>query len=99
MLKIVLLAAMVLLPVSAMAGQRYCEEKPNPNYGTVIEEIPYGIAIITEESPQYCQLKKVDDNDTYTCYDGDPTFQFVVKRDQDDPHIFMDGQYFRPCDK
>lgn len=100
MLKIAMLSALIALPSTALAGQRYCEETPDPNYGSFIEEIPYGIAYVTEEVPIYCQLGYLRKNGVYKCIESAAPDEFEVNIqifDTDTPRIIVADKVYVPC--
>lgn len=99
MLKLMLSAAMILAPFSAMAGQRYCQEKENTDYETWLERIPYGIAIVDEEWPNYCHLQPHGKEANAFICENLKDAQVIVNIDLDDPRkpVTVNNDVFVPC--
>lgn len=103
MIRFFLLAVALVFSTTAFAAQQYCEVEENEEYGTRIVRIPYGIAIITEEFPEYCRLDQIgepaaDGSQTFGCSNHPDKFQILVQWVNGVENILMWDKQFVACE-
>lgn len=103
MIRTLTLVGALSLSTAAYSAQQYCEVETNEDYGTRIVRIPYGIAIITEESPLYCELNRIGKQDpngssAFKCYNHPEDFGIKVQFINGVENIFLWDKRFVACE-
>lgn len=103
MIRTLILVCALGFSTTAYSAQQYCQVETNEDYGTRIVRIPYGIAIITEESPLYCELNRIGKPDpngahAYKCFNHPEDFGIKVQTVDGVENIFLGDERFVACE-